>query len=157
MSTGKNSNELISVPLMDDEREMYILFVMAGEAKDEAKRLHAKAARAQANAEGLLDRGLRLAESIRRRRDERPSKSRREESPSEKLDRLRKLLVKALGMLGSEQGGERASAALKAEKLRRRLGRTWEQLIVTEFDDDDDLDDDDDDKDLDDDDEESVA
>jgi transposase len=71
----------------------------------------------------------------------------------------RELLVKALGMLGSNQPGERDNAARTAERLRVKLNKTWNQLIVREDDDDedlDDLDDDDlgdDDEDFDDDDE----
>src|SRR5262249_32470679 len=42
----------------------------------------------------------------------------------------RDLLVKALGMLGSEHAGERASAALIVEKQRARLGMTWDELII---------------------------
>jgi hypothetical protein len=42
----------------------------------------------------------------------------------------RDLLVKALGMLGSDQVGERASAALVAEKQRAKLGMTWDELII---------------------------
>jgi hypothetical protein len=43
---------------------------------------------------------------------------------------LRRRLVKTLGMLGSDQAGERASAALIAEKERAKLCMTWEELIV---------------------------
>ncbi len=43
----------------------------------------------------------------------------------------RDLLVKALGMLGSDQVGERASAALVVEKQRAKLGMTWDELIIS--------------------------
>jgi hypothetical protein len=39
-------------------------------------------------------------------------------------------LVKFLGMLGSDQDGERLNAAHKAEKLRIGLGVGWDELIV---------------------------
>jgi hypothetical protein len=42
----------------------------------------------------------------------------------------RTLLIKALGMLGSDQPGERDNAALMAEKLRAKIGMSWEDLIV---------------------------
>jgi hypothetical protein len=59
--------------------------------------------------------------------------------------------VTALGMLGSDQVGERAAAALIAEKQRAQIGKDWDKLIVWYPDDDDDLDDDElDDDDLDD-------
>lgn len=38
-------------------------------------------------------------------------------------------LVRMLGMLGSEFQGERAAAALKADKLVRSRGLTWEALL----------------------------
>jgi hypothetical protein len=42
----------------------------------------------------------------------------------------RELLVKALGMLGSDHAGERANAALAVEKQRAKLGMTWDELII---------------------------
>jgi hypothetical protein len=44
----------------------------------------------------------------------------------------RELLVKALGMLGSDHAGERDNAARMIEKLRREQlgGMTWEELII---------------------------
>ena len=42
----------------------------------------------------------------------------------------RELLIKALGMLGSNQAGERANAALFVEKQRAKLGMTWNELII---------------------------
>lgn len=39
-------------------------------------------------------------------------------------------LVKLLGMLGSDQDGECVNAAHKAEKLRKKIGLTWDDLIV---------------------------
>jgi hypothetical protein len=42
----------------------------------------------------------------------------------------RERLVKALGMLGSDHGGERANAARVVEKQRAQLGMTWDDLIV---------------------------
>jgi hypothetical protein len=42
----------------------------------------------------------------------------------------RELLIKALGMLGSEHVGERASAAVVVEKQRKLLGMAWDELIV---------------------------
>ena len=44
--------------------------------------------------------------------------------------RPRELLVKYLGMLGSDQAGERATAALFCEKQRKQLGLTWDDLII---------------------------
>jgi hypothetical protein len=41
----------------------------------------------------------------------------------------RDLLVKALGMLGSDHAGERVNAGLVVEKQRTKLGMTWDVLI----------------------------
>jgi hypothetical protein len=41
----------------------------------------------------------------------------------------RKKLASILGMLGSSSAGERDNAATLAEKLRRQLGLTWEDLL----------------------------
>jgi len=62
-------------------------------------------------------------------------KHRREWSSDRAKRSKRDLLVKALGMLGSEHAGERASAALTAEKLRIEMGLTWGELIVDSLDD----------------------
>jgi hypothetical protein len=43
----------------------------------------------------------------------------------------RELLVKALGMLGSDQAGVRANAAVVVEKQRAKLGMTWNELIIS--------------------------
>lgn len=42
----------------------------------------------------------------------------------------RERLIKALRLLGSDQAGERARAALVAEKQRLMLGKNWSELIV---------------------------
>jgi hypothetical protein len=47
----------------------------------------------------------------------------------------RERLVKALGMLGSDQAGERANAARFVEKQRTQLGMTWDELIIPADDD----------------------
>jgi multidrug efflux pump subunit AcrA (membrane-fusion protein) len=42
----------------------------------------------------------------------------------------RELLIKFLGMLGSDHAGERDNAARFVEKQRKQLGMTWDELIV---------------------------
>jgi hypothetical protein len=49
---------------------------------------------------------------------------------SETGERDRTTLIAALGMLGSEHAGERASAALQVERIRQKLGRQWSNLIL---------------------------
>jgi hypothetical protein len=43
----------------------------------------------------------------------------------------RELLVKALGMLGSNHAGERENAARVVEKQRVKLGMSWDELIIS--------------------------
>lgn len=126
-----------------------------------AQAAQADAARARAEAKQATDEAIRAkAEADRERlRSDRadPSHS-TATAPRHPLDRRqRDLLVKALGMLGSDQVGERAAAALIAEKQRSKLGMTWDELVVNdqdgcdldedELDDDDGLDDEDEDRD----------
>jgi hypothetical protein len=54
------------------------------------------------------------------------SKHKKLELPSGSRD----LLVKTLGMLGSDHPGERDNAARAAEGLRKEFELTWDQLIV---------------------------
>ena len=44
--------------------------------------------------------------------------------------RSRELLVKSLGMLGSDHAGERANAALAVEQQRIKLSMSWDELII---------------------------
>lgn len=150
----KDSDELINEPSMaEQERQVFHEFALAEAAKDEAARLHAKAARAQGYAEYFLDNAIRLSEALRRRKKGKPWVEGRTKNVISE-SRARKLLVKALGMLGSDRAGERANAALKVEVFRTKLGRTWEELIVQEL---EDLEDDEDEDDFDDDDDEEQT
>jgi transposase len=126
-----------------------------------ARAAQAEAAMAKAEAKRATDEAIRAkAEADRERlRSDRadPSHS-TATAPRHPLDRRqRDLLVKALSMLGSDQVGKRAAAALIAEKQRSKLGMTWDELVVNdqdgcdldedELDDDDELDDEDEDED----------
>jgi hypothetical protein len=98
-----------------------------------AQAAQADAARARAEAKEATDEAMRAkAEAVRERlRAERAYASSAATAPRQPLDgRLRDLLVKALGLLGSDQAGERANAAVVAEKQRAKLGMTWDELIV---------------------------
>jgi len=44
-------------------------------------------------------------------------------------DAERATLAKILGMLGSDHQGEREQAAVQAERLRKKLGITWQELL----------------------------
>ena len=39
-------------------------------------------------------------------------------------------LARVCGLLGSEHDGEVLAAARQAEKIRKKLGVTWEELLV---------------------------
>ena len=63
-----------------------------------------------------------------------PAKRRRHKlSPAQEAAKLvakdRQMFVKSLGMLGSEHAGERDNAAVTAERLRRKLGLGWNDLL----------------------------
>jgi hypothetical protein len=84
--------------------------------------------RAQRNAEEAR----RRADLAELRREERNSAAReRRAAMKAAAERERELskLIGALGMLGSEHAGERAAAALLAERLRLKLGKQWRDLI----------------------------
>jgi len=95
----------------------------AARAKAEASKARAEAARARSEARSARDRLKQF---------EREVFGEIFAPTSVELDlQTRSLLVKALGMLGSDQTGEVANAAGLAEKLRRKLGITWNELIVS--------------------------
>jgi hypothetical protein len=123
---------------------------LANAAQANAAKARAEAAKAGAEAERAIDEAIRKGEALQERlRAEKGYEDAR--AADVKFDELewaihsgsRELLVNALGMLGSDRVGERAAAALTAEKQRAQLGKAWDELIVWDLDDDDeDLDDD---------------
>jgi len=92
----------------------------ASKAKADARKAEADAAKARANARKANAKSntsgfFRL----------------RENALGKDIDaRTRDRLVKALGMLGSAFDGERLSAASAVEQYRRKLGLTWDELII---------------------------
>jgi hypothetical protein len=60
-------------------------------------------------------------DEARRRRAEKKAAALREQKLSK--------LIGVLGLLGSDQAGERASAALHAERIRLKLGKSWRELL----------------------------
>jgi hypothetical protein len=132
-------------------------------ARADAAEAQAKADRAEEELDRALEKAIRKGEALRARikaekPDTEPSAAAPNSNGHECSTRsiTRELLVKALGMLGSDQVGERAAAGLMAERQRAKLGETWNDLIVREHDDDDfgdeddELDDDDADEEFDD-------
>jgi DNA-binding MarR family transcriptional regulator len=74
------------------------------------------------------------AERERSQRKARERKSKRDDEilkamPVRKPQPQRDMLVKILGMLGSDQDGEALSAARKAETLRVKLGLSWDAIV----------------------------
>lgn len=95
----------------------------AAKAKADAQKAKAEAAKAKADARKATAEAKAKAESFFRGAFGDATKKKVHSGP-------RELLVKALGMLGSNQAGERANAALVVEKQRAKLGMTWDQLII---------------------------
>jgi hypothetical protein len=116
------------------------------QARAERARAHAeaeKAAAQKAKAEAQRARDERKTAEANARRARAEAKRARERLREEMFapmygGRVRKeihssdrtLLVKVLGMLGSDSEGEVVSAARKAEVLRRKLGMQWDELII---------------------------
>jgi hypothetical protein len=91
-------------------------------AKAEAERAKHERKKAEANA--------RRAREEARRARERASWGRWTSGAAEIHSSSRTLLVKALGMLGSDHDDEILAAARTAEQQRRKLNLTWDELIV---------------------------
>jgi hypothetical protein len=96
----------------------------AAKAKADAQKAKAEAAKAKADAQKA--KAEEKAKAYRFFRSTFGGNTEKKEIHS----RPRELLVKYLGMLGSDQAGERATAALFCEKQRKQLGMTWDDLII---------------------------
>jgi hypothetical protein len=89
----------------------------ADKAKAEARKAKADAAKAKAEAEARAAREQQFRASFA--------------NSTKELDwRQRDRLVKLLGMLGSNQDGERATAAKMVEEHRVAIGLMWDELII---------------------------
>jgi hypothetical protein len=111
----------------------------AAAASARAKTAKAEAAKAKADAEKVTAEALRAkaealkarAEAAKAEADARSARARSNNPNRQKVHSgPRDLLVKALGMLGSDHVGERAAAALVVERLRAKLGMTWDDLVI---------------------------
>jgi hypothetical protein len=89
----------------------------AAKAKADAARARSEHAKAKAEAKRAAYEAWHDAYGGRRERKVMDAKA-------------RDTLVKALGMLGSDSDGEVLNAARVAEKQRRKLGLTWDDIIV---------------------------
>jgi colicin import membrane protein len=102
----------------------------ADQAKAEAATARAKAAEAKANA-AKAKANARAEKERHKAEHARMWSSMFNRSKTKSIHSSdRDLLVKSLGMLGSDQFGERDNAARMAETLRRKLGMQWEELII---------------------------
>jgi hypothetical protein len=71
----------------------------------------------------------REAEFNREYRNRMARERRAEKKAAALRERELSKLIGALGLLASPYDGERAAAALQVERLRRKLGKTWQELI----------------------------
>jgi hypothetical protein len=99
-------------------------------AKAEAAKAKAEAAKAKAEAAKARSENARARADAKRAQHEAFAEmfGRRERKVMDA--KARDVLVKALGMLGSDSDGEVLNAARVAEKQRRKLGFTWDDIIV---------------------------
>jgi hypothetical protein len=120
---------------------------LANTAQASAAKARAKATKAVAKAERAFEDAIRKGEALQERL--KADKSHDDANVGHaKFDELewsiysdfrdRRLLITALGMLGSDNVSKRAAAALIVEQQRTQIGRTWNDLIVWDPDDDDD-------------------
>jgi hypothetical protein len=127
----KNESKPSRPPTSAEEAQAQTAKANAERAKAEAQKAKAEASRARAEAKKARSENSKARAQARERFHDafagifggRPERKKIHSGP-------RDLLIKALGMLGSEHAGERASAALVVEKQRARLGMTWQELIV---------------------------
>jgi hypothetical protein len=106
------------------------------QARVEAKAERARERAAKAEAERAKHERKKTEANARRAREEaRPARERASwgrwtGGAAEIHSSSRTLLVKALGMLGSDHDGGILAAARTAEQQRRKLNLTWDELIV---------------------------
>ena len=104
----------------------------AAKAKAEAARARAEAARARAEAARARSENAKARADARRAAQDAFANifdGHRERKILHSGPR--ELLIKTLGMLGSEHDGEILAAARAAETQRRKLGMTWEELLIS--------------------------
>jgi hypothetical protein len=107
-------------------------------ARARAETAKAEAARAKADAQKAKAEAAKAKADARTARAEEKAKAYRffpgafgGDTEKKEIHRgPRELLVKALGMLGSDHAGERENAAGVAEEQRAKLGMTWDELII---------------------------
>ena len=108
----------------------------AAAARARAETAKAEAARAKAEAQKAKADAAKAKADARTARAKVKAKqhsffSFRGNTRTRELDNgTRQLLVKSLGMLGSDHAGERANAAVMVEKQRAKLGMTGDELII---------------------------
>jgi hypothetical protein len=100
----------------------------AERAKARAQQAKADAAKAKADAAKAKSEARRAREEARRAQYE--SYANTFARKPEIHSGPRTQLVKVLGMLGSERDGEVLNAARHAERLRRKLNASWDELII---------------------------
>ncbi len=105
--------------------------LQADEAKADAAAAKARAQQAKADAATARADASRARADARKARDDMFSDLMGRNRKKRKIHSgPRELLVKSLGMLGSDHAGERDAAACTVERLRKKLDMDWDQLIV---------------------------
>lgn len=153
MSRGKKMKSKMKSKTSRELDEFSAALELANAAQANAAKARANAAKAGAEAERAIYEAIHKGEALQERlkADKAHEDARAADAKFDELDwsihsdlRERRLLVTALGMLGSDNVSERAAAALIVEKQRAEIGKDWNDLIVYPDDDEDDeLDDDD--------------
>ena len=101
-------------------------------AKAEAAKVKAQAAKAKAEAAKARSENAKARADARRAQHEAFAEMFGDRRERKVMDaKARDILVKALGMLGSDSDGEVLNAAHVAEKQRRNLNMTWDDIIIT--------------------------
>ena len=115
-----------------DQAQAAAASARAKTAKAEAAKAKADAEKATAEARRAKAEALKAqAEAARAEAEARSARARANNPNRQKVHSgPRELLVKALGMLGSDQAGERDNAARFAERERKKLGMTWDELVI---------------------------
>ena len=128
----KNEPKKSRPPTSAEEAEAQTAKANAERAKAEAQKVKAEASRARAEARRARSENSKARAQARERLHDAFAGIFGGSQETKKIHSgPRELLIKALGMLGSEHAGERASAALVVEKQRARLGMT---LVAAEAD-----------------------
>jgi hypothetical protein len=129
---GQAADQKQKADQSEDQAQAAAASARAKSAKAEAAKAKADAQKATAEArQAKAEAAKAQAEAAREEAEARSARARSNNPNKQKVHSgPRDILVKSLGMLGSDQVGERAAAALIVERDRKKLGMTWDELII---------------------------